>query len=475
MNRRFLLDSDGTNFLRHLSDDLHRDVAEMVQECPPNVTTYLVCSAAGNAFFPTRVGNVCPHCPALLAAHARGEDPLGALLQGLKEAGKETFITFRMNDVHFPTDEGRVPRIRREHPEFVVGLEEVRGGKAGWMSYCLDYSRAEVREYFLALIREQVDLYGHVLDGFQLDWMRFPRHLSGTPEEVWEKRQVLTDFTSEARRVLDGAGRRILLAARVPTSLDACRRTGLDIGEWSQQGLVDFIVASPFLTTDFAMPIGAMRAAMGGNPTPIYAAFDISHGDHQIHCPESLRATASGLYGSDADGLYAFNFPCYIERIGARPYHWLAGLEDPGTASEKPLLFSVSHREKRKTAGVDLPYALPATLPVNGQARLPLALPAAALPAWRCIVSVVSGGDVALTVNCVPARERTQTRRADLFVQYENRYTPDAKPSRFRPPEDACRLFYASPEALRPGENVLAVENRADREITIDRVNLGLW
>lgn len=41
------------------------------------------------------------------------------------------------------------------------------------------------------MIAEQVELYGNAIDGFQLDWMRFARHLSRTPEEVWEKREIV--------------------------------------------------------------------------------------------------------------------------------------------------------------------------------------------------------------------------------------------------------------------------------------------
>ncbi len=473
MTPRFLLDSDGSNLFAHLRPDWRRDIDEAVRECAPNVTTYMMCSGAGTTYFPTRVASIRPRYESLRAAHARGEDPFGALLRALKDSGRETFITYRMNDVHNPTEEWNMPRLRREHPECVVGAEEIRQGKAQWMSYCMDYARPEVREYTLAVIREQVERYGGVMDGFQLDWLRFPRHLSGGPEEVWAQRQVLTDFTAEVRGLLRGAGRRVLLAARVPTSLEGCRRTGLDVGEWARRGLVDFLVASPFLTTDFAMPLDGLRAAMGEAGLPIYAAFDLSHSG-QIHCPESMRAAALGLYESGADGLYVFNFPCWIERIGARPYHWLSGLESPRSAAAKPLLFSVAHRTHRLAGGIDLPPALPCPLPAGGVVELPLVLPAAALPAWRAMVALTAGDDVALAVNGRPAEERRSPRRAYLFPEYHRPPQPEEKARPFAADADS-RLFDLPPETLRPGLNVLAVTSRSAVERTLDRVNLGLW
>src|ERR1044071_7213085 len=102
--KRFLLDDDGSNFFRGMGEDVPAAVAEVVRECNPSVTTYLVCSGTGACFWPTRIGHVDPKAAGLLAAHQRGMDPLGLWLRELKTAGKETFITYRMNDVHDPTD-----------------------------------------------------------------------------------------------------------------------------------------------------------------------------------------------------------------------------------------------------------------------------------------------------------------------------------------------------------------------------------
>jgi len=469
--RRLLLDNDGSNFfLGAMTEDIEGSVAEAVAECPENVTTYLLCAGAGTHYYPTEVSRVVPRADRLLAAHARGKDPFGMFLEALREAGKETFITLRMNDVHHPDkpDAGNIPRIKVEHPDCVVDIEAVREKRGGWMAHCLDYSRPEVRAYFLGIIGELAERYE--FDGLQLDWMRFPRHLSGAPEEVWEKRECLTEFTAAVRDILRAGGRRRLLAARIPPHPAGWRFMGLDPAAWTRRGLVDFLVACPFLTTDFHMPIGEMRRALGEGRVPIYGGFDFAFGT-QVHTPESLRAAASGLYACGADGVYVFNFPCWRERIGSVPYHWLKGLETPESAAAKPLLFAVAHR-RRRVAGADLPAPLPAALPAGGALAFELFVPERVLPAARAIATLQTGGDVALRANGRPAREHPALRRAELFVEYAPRPRPGRPP---RPADEDCRLFYVEPDALSAGENRFEVHNTSGGDLTVDRLNLGLW
>jgi len=473
--KRFLLDNDGSNIFHNLDEDVAGNVAEVVRECPANVTTYLLCSGAGTCYWPTRVGVVDPRARGLLAAHEKGLDPLGMLLGGLKAAGKETFITYRMNDVHNPMDidQWNTPRIRRENPDCIVGVDEIRAGRADWMSYCLDYSRADVRRYVLDLVREQVQLYGDVIDGFQLDWMRFPRHLSGNPREVWEKRTIITEFMGEVRAVLARKG--ILLGARVPTTPAGCRWLGLDVAEWARYGFVDLLVVCPFLTTDWYIPIGDFRALMDGMSIPIYAGFDFGFG-RQSHLPESLRGVCTSLYDCGADGIYLFNFPCWIEYLAARPYHWLAGLDDPHMAAAKPLLLAVDHKQYR-VPGVDQEGQVPATLLVDGALTLYLYVPQAALPAWRGLCLVHSHGDVALTVNDRSASEVRYSQepagafRSEIFLEFVDQYwQKDARPK----PEN-CRTFRIDPTWLRAGINQLILTNLAGTDLDIERVNLALW
>ncbi|MBM3215534.1 hypothetical protein FJZ36_11535 [Candidatus Poribacteria bacterium] len=476
MTRRFLLDNDGSNFFCHtMTDDVDASVAAAVGECPESITTYLLCAGAGTYYYPTEVGDVIALDSGgtgreglLRELHARGVDPFGRFLQALKAAGKETFITYRMNDVHNADepDHPLVPRFKRENPDCVVDPDAIREGKADWMCYCYDYSRRDVRDYILATIRELSNRYE--FDGLQLDWMRFPRHLSGTPQEVWEKRDVLTDFLADVRQAINAGGARRLLGARVPTTPDGCRHVGIDLAAWARHGLVDWIVATPFLTTDFTMPIPQLRDLTGTHDVPIYADVEFEHGT-QVHCPESLRAVALSLFDSGADGIYVFNFPCWTEYIAARPMHWLDDMATPERAAAKPLLFSASHRRYR-LADVDQQGVLAFTLGPGGIGYFPIRLPSAALPARRALALVHSGADVSLEVNNVPATELPFLRRAELFPEFVPHRAMEE-----RPRSTDCRVFEVEPDALRAGHNQFGIRNDAEENTTIQRVNLGLW
>ena len=264
---RFLLDHDGSTLFHNsrygeslTRDDFAQIVEETVHELPPEVTTVLLCSNAGTCYYPTRIGVVDPSSKMVLAALAQGVDLFGDLLRAIKATGRETFITMRMNDVHNPEalDAWNVPRIRREHPELIVGADEIRAGKATWMSYCLDYAQPPVQDYFLALVRELVERYADTIDGIQFDWMRFPRHLSGDVEAVWSERQALTEFIARARAILHETNAGLRLAARVPPTLEGCRNLGMDLPQWASRGLVDFLTFCPFLNTNWQIPFGEL-------------------------------------------------------------------------------------------------------------------------------------------------------------------------------------------------------------------------
>ncbi|MBI2190406.1 MAG: hypothetical protein HYU36_00305 [Planctomycetes bacterium] len=481
MRPRFLLDNDGSNIFHNaLADgaDLQAIVEETVQECAPEVTTYLLCSNAGNCYFPTRVGRVDPRAKGLVAALAQGHDLFGMLLQAIKKSGRETFITMRMNDVHNPTDqdEWNTPPIRKKFPDAIVGPEEIKAGKAAWMSYCMDYSRAEVREYYLTLIRELASLYGSIIDGIQLDWMRFPRHLSGDSERIWQRRAALTEFTASARRILREAGQHLQLAARVPPTLEGCRSIGMDLAEWTRLGLVDFLVACPFLTTNWHIPIQDFRAQMGSQPVPIYAGFDFGY-DLTCHHPESLRGVASCLYDCGADGLYLFNFPCWTEYLAARPYHWLRGLDRPETAGVRPIQLAVSNKVHRHEI-TDGPGELPAVLPAAGSLDLRIYVPRSALPAGRVLFLTHSHGDIHLAVNgqrAEPFRFNPDANsgghRSEIFLEFVDQYF--RKESRPKPLD--CRLFKVRPACLCTGFNTLHVENSGGQTLEIERLHLALW
>jgi hypothetical protein len=466
---RLLLDDDGHNVFSTLSENYIADIDEAVDECPPNVTTYLLCCGAGRFYYPTRVAKVDPRCTQLVKEHAKGNDPFGYFMERLRAAGKETCVTFRMNDVHSPEDEDcwNLPVVREQHPDCIVDQSAVDRGDHDNLNFAMDYSHPVVPPYFIKIFTELLGKYP--MDGLQLDWMRFPRHLSGTPEEVWAKRDCLTQFVATIRAMTRAKG--IKLFVRVPTSLAGCRVLGTDVVEWTRRGLVDAVTAGSFLTTDFFMPIHEMRAAMGAHAVPIYATIEFGHG-FQMHNPESVKGACGGLYESGADGINLFNFPCTGRHFNQELYSdWIGGIEQPATACRKPLLFSVAHRRVRKD--MDLPGILPVTLPPRGSFRVPLRVPAAALPAWRARLLLQTGGPCSATLNGQPVEVFTRLRAPELFLEYAHDAQEIAGLARSR--REDCRSFRFAPGLLVAGENLLEVRNDTDAPMHLVRINLGLW
>ena len=375
--RRLLVNNDGTNLLWR-NDLTPEMVRRHVAECPNAVTTYLLCpNGIQKMLFPSAHEELATRggLPKLVA---EGHDPFGEFLAGLKTRGIETFITWRMNEVHNvnqPT-EPDLSRFWREHPDYRV---ERGANTDNWMAQCLDYSLAPVREYNLALIFELMEKYEP--DGIELDWMRFPRHLSGAGDKIWDQRHHLSEVVARVKAKADELARCLrrpmLVSVRVPTSPAGCRALGVDIGDWNRRRLIDFVTASPFLASDFAMPLAEMRRTLGDRPVPLYAAIEFGYAGRS-HREETIRAAALGLWDSGADGIYLFNFPCWREQQPHPFWSWVSQLGDPESMRGRDLVFPLINQHHR-VGGVDLPSPLPVTIPVGETRSLTLRLPHAAM------------------------------------------------------------------------------------------------
>jgi len=468
---RYIIDNDGTNlFLRSPLSDL--DLKWAAEQCPDSVTTYMICpNCIGKFMYPCSVGELISRdvAPYLVDAIDRGEDLFGRFLDYLRQKNKEVFITYRMNDVHNANDPDHwgASNFKKEHPELAVDFDAIKDGRADWMSYCLDYSRQEVQGYILSSLTDLVSKYD--IDGFQLDWMRFPRHLSGeSQDEVWEKRLYLTQFMRSFREVLDevGAsrGKKIMLSARIPTWLDGCKHVGIDIAEWGRQKLVDFITLAPFLSSDFVIPIEDFRKIIPG--CPIYAGTDMNHSG-RAHTAESYRAWALSMYGQGADGPNLFNFPCWTEYLGEQPYDWIADLNDPEKIRRKPALYTIISNHHRITR-VDQPAFLPRSLESGSSTEFSLLLPESAIPASRAMLLIAAIGDYSVSINGVKLSNPRKASSGNIFLMFTDQDTLNREPK----PEN-CLAFMFPADILKPKENIISFGN--DGSLNIQRIDMGLW
>jgi len=335
--RRIIYNNDGTDMLsnrwngrRPLCLEDVRSQVDLVGK-GTGVTTYMVCTGSMFTYYRSKFGRVLGDdlngsLPSLgdslfLEYHkniqrleAEGTDYVKASLSRAGELGLERFLTLRMNDLHFNdvTDTVSVfaPDFFRRHPEF-----RLNSGKGWHETGALDFSHKEVREQLYNLACEQLDLYGSILDGYELDFNRFIVYFkSGEgPANAALMTELVHRIKAKVDEVSRRQGRRILLCARVPSTWESCVFKGLDAKQWVDDKSVDFLTLACHWRGDPAIDVDAFRKESGiGKHTPIYATLDDGSFDaHETYTHGMLRGAASFALSHGADGIYLFNFfPC---------------------------------------------------------------------------------------------------------------------------------------------------------------------
>lgn len=232
-----------------------------------------------------------------------GIDPVRMVMDRARLRGMESFLTFRMNELH-DVDKPSSPLLGsfwKKHPEYRVG------GYEGWGKEALNYAVPEVREYFYALLAEVVGRYD--LEGLELDFMRFPYYFPYKADSMSAYAGVMTEFVRRVRRLTDSTGnargRAILLSARVPSSLSGCAYLGVDPARWAREGLIDFLAVAPFLSTETDISAAEFKRVCPG--IPVYTGMEFTIGARQMTRQEK-RAAAALLYAAGSDGIYLFNY-----------------------------------------------------------------------------------------------------------------------------------------------------------------------
>lgn len=250
-------------------------------------------------------------------------DPTPVVAKYGRENDIEVFGAIRMNDSHdgfglpFPK---LVYPLKAAHPNLLLGDESQRGrpsnGLKAAMWSGLNFAHQQVRDDRLWWIENTATKYN--LDGVDLNFFRMPWYFKLGMEE--QNMPLMTDLIRRARKRLDDIGRRrgrpVLLGVRVPGTVEACNRIGLDIETWLREGLVDRMLTGGGYVC-YSTPAEELVQLGHRFEVPVYPC---------INCPatyklggDSLRAAASNLWWAGADGLYLWNFH-YISAPGALGY-----------------------------------------------------------------------------------------------------------------------------------------------------------
>ena len=297
------------------------------------VTTYMMCSGSDFFYVRSQYGHVMGDdlngtldcgCDTAqyrsfhqyylnhLNLEREGTDLIAHTLKRAKEKGMEAFITYRMNDLHFNDTTTRChiwyTEFWIQHPEYWLN-DTTQGYNSGG---AFDFAIQEVRDRKLAIISEQLENYADIIDGYDLDFMRFIVYFqSGTgPQNAPLMTQLVKDIRKKVDEVSAKQGRKILLSARVAPTVEQNLMKGLDIREWLRLGLLDFISTGVHWRGDPAMPVAKFREELGDDLNiPFYSSIDDggyrprefwSHGMHRGMC--------SHILSQGADGIYLFNY-----------------------------------------------------------------------------------------------------------------------------------------------------------------------
>ena len=297
------------------------------------VTTFMICSGSDFFYYRSKFGNIIGddksgklNCGgnieyhqllnrlyqnAVLLEKEAGTDIVEASLKRAKEKELEAFISYRMNDLHFADTATNCPiqysAFWIAHPQYWTNDTTLTGWNS---SRALDFAHKEVRDYKLGIIREQLEKYGALIDGYELDFMRFIVYFK--KNEARQNAHLITGMMQSVKRMTDSIGKlhnkKILLTARVPATLANCGEKGLDVKEWVKQGLVDFLTMGIHWLGEPAMPVAEFKKQLDFE-IPVYASLDDgTYNPREGYSHGMYRGMASHAMAQGADGAYLFNY-----------------------------------------------------------------------------------------------------------------------------------------------------------------------
>jgi len=241
----------------------------------------------------------------------------------VRSAGIRPWLSFRMNDVHYGSDETSYLRSNFYYEAKENGY--MLGGKYGYYASALDFSEERVRQVMYEYLREMILRYD--VFGVQLDFMReifcFD-YLNDT-----DYAQYMTQFIRDIHAVVEEAeakfGHDIKLMVRLGRSIEHNKIFGFDVEAWINEGLVDALVPSPrWDCTDSAIPVDEWKA-LAGEDIAVFAGMEARITGSTTVTGDYAKGYAAGFYAKGADGVYFDNF----YQLGSTgPQFWGLSRED---------------------------------------------------------------------------------------------------------------------------------------------------
>lgn len=277
----------------------------------------------------------------------QGTDCLQAVVDFGHQHKMEVFWSMRMNDTHDAAHHPDkpyflFPPLKVEHPDWLVGDHVKRTPYGRWSS--VDYARPEIRDLAFRYLEEVCRNYG--VDGIELDFFRHLCYFKSTATggaASDDERAMMTELMARVRKMTEEVGRQrgrpILVAVRVPDSVDFCGDMGFDLQRWLGDGLIDLLITTCYFRLnpwEYSVELGRKY------DVPVYPCLSDSRvrGETRFHRASAAgyRGRAMNAWAAGADGLHLFNF------FDPQAPMWRE-IGDPETLSGKDKLYFVSVRD----------------------------------------------------------------------------------------------------------------------------------
>jgi len=303
-----------------------------------------------------------------------------------RKNGIEIFWSMRMNDIHDSYRQAPAlstqkmahalfSSFKRQHPEYLMGKPgdstkyPIQSVRLLWSA--LNYSLPEVREHIFLIIQEVCQRYD--VDGIELDFERSPIYFPPTLDMLPVEQKHLNMMTDLLRQIREMTvtvalkrGRPILVATRVPLTLDRSEFLGLDVERWLREDLVDIIIDGEGYLP-MAMPSREMVNLGHRYDVPVYPCITNcamykggfwggGRGPDLLDFSsiEAWRGAAMNIWNCGADGVYLFN--CFEPNSPI----WRE-LGNPDTLAKMDKMYAVDYLDINRSLG-----EAKASLPTEG-------------------------------------------------------------------------------------------------------------
>jgi YVTN family beta-propeller protein len=283
----------------------------------------------------------------ILGLHDAGHDPLGLVIDRAQDQGLETFVSFRLNEVHWvekPANmllskfwlehpEWRVAKIGDEVPQIYLDILGPRTSPvvASWLPGGLNFAIPEVQDRKLAQLREICERYP--IEGIELDFQRFPVYFpfGKEKENIETMNQWMRKVHAMTQEVGLERGKPVLLTARVMATPAQNLGIGLDPMTWAKEGLLDSVIISHYLHNNHPLPVKEFRALFP-DTLPLYASIEVEKDS------DTYRQIAKQLWRDGIDGIMMFNFFTRRESGVEPDFSVLPEVGGPASRVQKPML-----------------------------------------------------------------------------------------------------------------------------------------